>query len=264
MDPYLEHPSLWTSVHSRLIHAVANQLQPLLVPRYIATVEDRVYFEESPQQRQPDLWVQRLTAASARTALAAPALACPVIVETAPLEVHERYVAILDRYQDQRVVTVLEILSPSNKTTGERRDAYLDKQREILASQTHLVEIDLLRRGQHTVAVPANLIEQRGNNRYLICVSRWPQRRRHELYPVSLPERLPCFGIPLTEPDPDVPLDLQAALLQAYWDGRYMLRVRYDAPCDPPLSAEDQAWATQQWHAYKTAYPELFPPEGTP
>src|SRR5439155_19351918 len=47
MDPYLEHPTLWESVHARLIHCMANQLQPLLVPHYVASVEERVYVEET-------------------------------------------------------------------------------------------------------------------------------------------------------------------------------------------------------------------------
>src|SRR5438105_6581042 len=59
MDPYLEHPVLWEAVHARLIIAMANQLQPQLDPRYIASVEERV-FVEGPQRRIPDVWVQKV------------------------------------------------------------------------------------------------------------------------------------------------------------------------------------------------------------
>ena len=58
MDPYLEHPVLWESFHARLIVAVANQLQPRLDPRYVASVEERV-FVEGPQRRIPDVWIQK-------------------------------------------------------------------------------------------------------------------------------------------------------------------------------------------------------------
>jgi hypothetical protein len=75
-----------------------------------------------------------------------------------------------------------------------------------------------------------------------------------------LRERLPCIRLPLAAPDPDVPLDIQAALAQAYWDGRYMLRVRYDAPCEPALTADEQAWANACWASYKADHPDLFPP----
>jgi hypothetical protein len=92
----------------------------------------------------------------------------------------------------------------------------------------------------------------------LISVSRFPNRNRPELYPCRLRERLPCFGVPLVAPDPDVPLDLQAAMDQVYEDGSYMLRVKYDDPCDPPLSDDDNRWAAQLWQEYRRQHPELF------
>ena len=58
MDPYLEHPVLWESVHARLIPALANQLQPRLDPRYVASIEERI-FVEGPQRRIPDVWIQK-------------------------------------------------------------------------------------------------------------------------------------------------------------------------------------------------------------
>jgi hypothetical protein len=93
----------------------------------------------------------------------------------------------------------------------------------------------------------------------LVCVNRWPERKRFEVYPRRLCERLPRIPVPLVQPDPDVPLDIQAALGQVYEDGSYMLRVRYDEPCEPPLAPEDQAWASERWAAYRAAHPELFP-----
>ena len=59
MDPYLEHPVLWEGVHARLIVAIANQLQPLIDPRYVTSIEERVYIE-GPQRRIPDVWIQRV------------------------------------------------------------------------------------------------------------------------------------------------------------------------------------------------------------
>ena len=40
---------------------------------------------------------------------------------------------------------VIEVLSPSNKRSGEDREPYLAKRRELLDESAHLVEIDLLR-----------------------------------------------------------------------------------------------------------------------
>ena len=72
----------------------------------------------------------------------------PVVMQVPELEIHESYVEILNRESEQRIVTV-ELLSPTNKFPGAGQESYLAKQREIRASQTHLVEIDLLRAGQH-------------------------------------------------------------------------------------------------------------------
>jgi hypothetical protein len=264
MDPYLEHPSLWESVHSRLIHSIANHLQPLIVPHYVASVEERVYVEETPQQRVPDVWVQKVREGAGGVALAERPSAAPVILEVAELEVHQHYINILDRYRDFKVITVIELISPSNKDAGPGRDSYVAKQREILGSECHLVEIDLLRRGRHVSSVTAAHLQGLGEYDYLACVNRWPRRKRFELYPCRLREPLRLIDVPLAEPDPAAPLDLQAALEQAYWDGRYMLRVRYDDPCQPPLAPEDQQWAWERWQAYRAAHPELFPPAPAP
>ena len=92
----------------------------------------------------------------------------------------------------------------------------------------------------------------------LVCVNRWPKRNRFELYARKLRERLPCIHVPLAEPDPDIPLDIQTALEQVYEEGRYARRIRYDEPCEPPLSEKDQGWANERWRTYRKARPEFF------
>lgn len=258
MDPYLEHPLLWPGVHVQLMVSLANQLQPLIEPRYVASLEERVYLE-GPQRRVPDLLVKKVRDGSGRLMIAQPAVNTPVVLEVDELEIHERRVEILDLYNNQKLVTLLEVLSPTNKTRGPGRKSYRAKQRETLARNCHLIEIDLLRRGRHVLSIPEWRAQDVRPYDYLICVNRWPDRNRYELYPCQLRSRLPQINVPLAEPDPDVPLDLQAALEKVYSDGRYMWRVRYHDPCEPPLSPEDQAWAQEQWAAYRTAHPELFP-----
>ena len=87
------------------------------------------------------------------------------------------------------------------------------------------MELDLLRRGQHVLSVPERQAQAVAPYDYLICVNRWPNRRKFGLVGCRLRDPLPRIGIPLADPDPDAPLDLQAALEQAYDDGSYMLRV---------------------------------------
>src|SRR5205807_9257716 len=262
IDPYLEHPVLWESVHVRLITAIANQLQPRLDPRYVASVEERV-FVEGPQRRIPDVWVQKTRDGGPPTAVAEPAVDEAVILEVKGLEVRQSRVEILDAYNEMKLVTLIEVVSPTNKAAGPGRKSYRAKQRETLRRDCHLVEIDPLRRGRHVLSIPAWRVQELKPYDYLTCVSRWPARNRYALYPRRLAQRLPRVQIPLSEPDPDVPLDVQEALEQVYSDGRYMRRVRYDEPCQPPLSPVDQQWANERWAVYRAARSDVFP-QGNP
>jgi len=239
MDPYLEHPALWEGFHARFVVTIANLLQPHLDPRYVASVEERVFIE-SPQQRIPDVWIQKTpTIESSSPVITEPAAAVAtdtaIVVEVEELEIRQKRVEILDAYNEMKLVTVIEVLSPTNKRSGPGRESYLAKQHEVLGQDCHLVEIDLLRQGDRVISVPAWKLLDLAPFHYVACVSRWPCRTRFELYPRSLPERLPRIAIPLTSPDPDVPLDVQTAVEQVYLQGRYARRLRYDQPCQPPL-----------------------------
>ena len=66
---------------------------------------------------------------------------------------------------------------------------------------------------------------------------------RYFARPIKMEERLPTIRVPLDPGVPLVPLDLQPLLDRAYDTGRYPRLVRYTAPCDPPLTAEQQVWA---------------------
>ena len=169
------------------------------------------------------------------------------MIRTPPRDVHETYVAVLDRQSGQRVVTVIEALSPANKYAGPGRASYLAKQEELLRGPVHLVEIDLLRAGPHVLAVPEHAARLAAEYDYLVCVNRGAEPRdTFELYPRRLRERLPRLRIPLAGNDPDVVLDLQAVFEKAYEAGSYADRIHYDQPCVPSLRADDQAWADQR------------------
>jgi hypothetical protein len=247
MDPYLEDHQLWTGVHAAFIVYARNHLQPQLRPRYIAAVEERIYVEGPDREMAPDVWVRK-----ARPAVHTPAAAlgeadAPVTVQVPELEVHEAFVTILDRDSGQQVVTVIELVSPSNKYAGPGHVSYREKQRQVLSSEAHLVEIDLLRTGPHVLAVPEWLARSKGPYDYLVSVNRAEGiRDRFELYPRPLAERLPRVRIPLAAGDPDAVLDLQAVLERTYEDGAYRDRIDYSRPCRPPLSGADQAWAMER------------------
>lgn len=225
MDPYLETPRLWSGVHGRMTVYIADALTPRLRPRYVAAIEERVYVEGPDQETRSDVLMGQTI--------------------RAPIEpVHEGYVAILDLHMGQRVVTVIGVLSPTNKYAGPGRESYRAKQREVLAGDVNLVEIDLLRLGPHVLAVPEVAARERGTYDYLTCVNRAEGLRdAYELYPRRLGERLPRIRIPLADGDPDVALDVQAVLAQTYDAGSYRDRIDYIRPCEPPLNPDDRAWA---------------------
>jgi hypothetical protein len=249
MDPYLEHHVLWESVHARLIVAIANQLQPKLDPRYVTSIEERVFIE-GPQRPMPDVWIQKVGDGEGLPPLVENDSDTAVIIEVEDLEINETRVEILDSYNEMKLVALIEVASPSNKAAGPGRESYRAKQQETIGRDCHLIEIDLLRHGRHVLCVPEWRIEFLRPFDALCCVNRWPARNRYELYSRSLRERLPRLKIPLADDDPDAVLDLQAALEQVYVEGRYRRRIRYDQPCEPALSLDDQNWANERIAAF--------------
>jgi hypothetical protein len=242
----LEEPQIWAGIHNRFIVYLADHLQPHLRPRYIAAVNERVWLEGPNREIIPDVWLRRMEAKPSGTAVALADDDAPILVQVEPLEIHEAYVAILDRQSGLRIVTVIEVVSPTNKYAGPGRESYLAKQREILESEAHLVEIDLLRTGPHVLAIPEAKARAKGYYDYLISVNRAADSRAFfELYLRGIRQRLPRIGVPLAAGDPDVKLDIQAVLDQTYEAGSYRERIDYDAPSKPPLSVADEAWARE-------------------
>jgi hypothetical protein len=258
MDPYLEHPVLWEGVHARLIVAIANQLQPKLDPRYITSIEERVFIE-GPQRRIPDVWIQRVRDERGLAPITETDSDTAVIVEVENLEIHQTRVEILDSYNELKLVALIEVVSPANKAAGPGRVSYRAKQKETLARDCHLIEIDLLHHGRHVLAIPEWRVKSFKPFDSLCCVNRWPFRNRFELYPRTLRQRLPRLKIPLADEDPDTTLDLQAALEQVYVEGRYARRIRYDQKCKPRLSPQDQTWANERIATFRSDRPDLFP-----
>jgi hypothetical protein len=137
------------------------------------------------------------------------------------------------------LVTVIEILSPSNKIADSNgRESFMKKRRETLASKVHWVEIDLLRAGVPSMVQPA-----KGVSDYRVVVSKVEDSRRARYWPIHLQQKLPTVGIPLRAPDADAPLDLAAVMHSVYERAAYDLSVDYRVPPDPPLRKTDAKWA---------------------
>jgi hypothetical protein len=251
MDPFLEHPDIFPDFHDRFITHLSEAIQQNLPPPYVAALGRRAWIEVSERFIGPDVQVVRPGRTSADVGEAAVAVASrprmrPLVVRVPHDERSEPLVEIfLGRGSDRRLVTSIEVLSLTNKTRGEHgRDLYLRKQREILDSKVHLVEIDLLRAGEHTTAVPhRRLIQSAGEFAYHVCVHHFDNLEDYFVYPIRLDEPLPEIAVPLLPGDFPVPVDLQAVLHRTYDAGPYRREIDYrqDAP-EPPLNADQQSW----------------------
>jgi len=255
MDPYLENQEIFPDLHDRLNTHLSEFLQSALPAPYYAALGRRVWIEMSHRSVGPDVNIlgprpetPRQEPASA-VAVAPPTARKPKIVRVPHDERRESFVEIfLGQGSAKRLVTTIETLSPANKTPGEHgRDLYLRKQREILGSKVHLVEIDLLRSGEHTTAVPRNLaMAVCGDFDYHVCVHHFDDLEDFFVYPILLEEPLPEIGIPLLPGDPEVPIDLQAVFTRCYDAGPYRRENPYlsGSPV-PPLPEGKTRWASK-------------------
>lgn len=260
MDPFLEDRTIFPDFHDRLIGYLSESLNERLPPPYYTGMGSRVWVEMSRRRVGPDVGVMFPRTASpggwsetagGGTAVVEEVHTEPVVVHVPREEVREPFLEIYARQEDKadRLVTSLEVLSLTNKTPGEHgRDLYLQKQDETLNSKVHLVEIDLLRGGMHTTAVPLDsACDCAGAFDYHVCVHRFEKFDDYFVYPIRLGQKLPHIVVPLLPEDPAVTVDLQAVLDRCYDVGLYARRVLYrDPPPLPPLLPEQSAWIEQK------------------
>jgi hypothetical protein len=245
MDPYLEQH--WGDVHHNLITFAQGMLNEHLPRDLRARVQERVLVE-LPSEDCVDFPHIRVVEHEPR-GQAGTALAASDVTLAEPLEVPflepetQGFLEIVEARPERRVITVLEVLSPSNKYAGPGRELYRQKQRDLAAGCVSLVEIDLLRAGPHVLQVPLAQYPPSYRTAYKVCVHRgW--KASAEIYRVPLRERLPTVRVPLRQTDADVPLDLQALITQVYRHGRYD-DIDYTVAPVPPLEPEDAIWADE-------------------
>lgn len=261
MDPYLERASLWANVHASLITALRDYLTPILRPRYFVSVEERSYFDDpmgvglvsvpdvgvigsfTPQPLQPQ----------PQGGILAPVE--PVEVELKMTdEIRETYLEILDTeaepypYSDRldgpatNVVTLIEILSPWNKSESGGRPKYMSKRSEVIHTKTNLVEIDLLRVGTRVLELADQTYD------YSIIVSPSRTRPRAFIFPFTVRQPIPEFTLPLTEEDAEPTVDLNQILHDLYDRAGYDLRINYRAEPNPPFADADKEWMNDFLH----------------
>jgi hypothetical protein len=266
MNPYLEAPDIWSDFHDALAAAIRADLNISLPAPYYARLQKRpelgVILEAGVSHRIiPDVTVLRrppsIRESGSTWKTGAVVLNQPRTEASAGIEVRvytdpfqHRFVEVRDAEQGHKLITLIEIVSPSNKQPGPDRRAYEAKQEEVLASDANLIELDLLRSGRRLLPYPeleAAVATLEAD--YLVLLNRSALRQGnwmdYTLYPIGLREPLPCLPIPLADQDPDILLDLQVAANRVYREGPYARAIDYSVDPDPPLKEEDTAWVNE-------------------
>lgn len=254
MDPWLE--SRWGDVHTRLCMYSCDELQRQLPAGLKARVEEYLSVDDQSgdgedEERRPRFvpdvhivergpWTPDIGIASNV------AVAEPLLLENDPEaeQVELRYIKIIDTRHGNRVVTAIEFLSPTNKTSNVGRGIFRSKQKMLAGGGANIVEIDLLRVGSWTLSAPERRVPSNPRAPYHVCIQR-NDSLQVELYPISLRTPLPAIRIPLRESDADVVLELQRVFEMAYVNGAYGDDIDYRVEPDPPLEGADRAWADE-------------------
>lgn len=209
MDPYLEDERFWPAFQHQFVHCLFQILLPGLVDRYRARVGQRQYVTEQP-------------------------LFTSVIRE----ERLEEFIEIRQR-GDGKLVTLIDVVSPTNKTDPKGRDAYHEKRQEAKTTSASLVEVDLVLRGEPMLEYSREGLPEWD---YAVTVTRAAQPDRYEIYTSTLQKRLPRFKLPLATDDRDTVLDLQAAFARCYDQGGFANQIDYGKNPPSPLDEGDRRW----------------------
>lgn len=243
MDPFIEMDD-WGDFHNEFILALKHDLVPQLQPKYMVRAERRVYLEttgeELPRYR-PDVTIRQVhEQIPVRSAAATVAQIEPELYESPLAEEHREPYLIIRDLENDEVVTVIEVLSPTNKRKGaDGYREYREKRQEILAQRVNLVEIDLLRGGTRLPTSPP----LREGTDYYVLVHRLGMRPKIEVYQWSLRQAMPAIRLPLAEGDADVAVELQKLFSNLFDVAGYDHPRTYRRELSPPLRKEDETWA---------------------
>lgn len=261
MDPYIEACGLWEDFHDTIVTEIKKALAEVVPDRYTVRSGERTYIVlaapeddlDASIQSQPDVAVllprgadgprraddsrrapeRELESGTPATGIAPVSMRALVTAEH-----RESFIEIRDARPERRLVTTIEVLSPSNKRSGSPGwTRYLRKRQAHLAGHANLVEIDLLRGGER---MPME--DEWPESPYYFLSSRREDAPRCTVWPADFRRPLPGIPVPLAPPDADVELSLQPMVERIYAESRYWRDIDYAAPCRPPLGEEDSAW----------------------
>jgi hypothetical protein len=127
MDPYLEGIH-WTGFHATLGVEIVRQLAPRLRPRYVALPVERTQQGSGVRGQRSEIFdhYNVLSEQQTESSVLLTSIAIPTAIPHLSIEVRDT--------AERRLVTAIEILSPTNKR-GEGREEYLTKRQRLLLQQ---------------------------------------------------------------------------------------------------------------------------------
>ncbi|MBI1913363.1 MAG: DUF4058 family protein [Planctomycetes bacterium] len=252
MDPFIEDRGLWPDFHTKVIGEIERALAAVLPERYFIQTGERAYVvlagtdEKETKPIYPDVGIEksapvgRASASGGALAVAEPVLDTGGVTMRAFIDEHfrENFIEIYEAEPGPRLVTCIEVLSPSNKRSGKKGwKLYLRKRNALLLGKANLVEIDLVRGGRR---MP--MVEPWPKSPYYLLVGRESHVPYCRVWPSYFNQPLPEVPVPLASPDSDLPLALQPMIEAVYERSRYARRLDYSKPLTPPLGPEETAW----------------------
>ena len=242
MDPYLEHHALWPDVHNRLIALISDSIVPQIAPQYYVRLESRAYVVTPEREKfvgRPDVAIAspfgRLPSDSGTKMVTNDADVLEVEIAL-PDEINHHYLEIRST-QTHELITLIEVLSPVNKSDASGRRTYLQKRDEVLLSLTNYIEIDLLRGGE-----PMPLVDTVVSD-YRVLVRRGWVAHYAKLYAFNLPATIPNIPLPLLPDDDEANIPLNELVHDVYTRARFDLQIDYTQPPEPALAQTQAEWA---------------------
>jgi Protein of unknown function (DUF4058) len=247
IDPYIEAQSSWGDFHPSFVTYCRDSLNELLPEGYVAQLGEQLRLVDVTRREGkriiPDVAVlgqeRKPVSRAARSKPVGGTLTLEPVTIRLPrveMEVRDVWIEIL-RLPKKVPVSVIEVLSPTNKT-GDGFWDYQLKRRKTISRKVHLIEFDFLLGGHR---LPMDRALPPGD--YYALVSRAKRRPDCDVYAWTIRDHLPAIPIPLLPPDPDVLLDLGEVFATAYERGRYDRLIDYSKPLTLLRRPADRTWA---------------------
>ena len=240
MNPYLEQRMEWHSFHSLFMSVAAFEIGDQLPDQFFIRIEKELLMRAdlgTTRSIEADIsFVDRDESFGPNETEGVATSTAPECV-TVPLHLDEvedpSTIRIYSR-QDEPAVTVIELLSYSNKE-GDGLRKFVDKRRSIMRSDANYIEIDLLRFG---TGFP---IARRTETDYAVTLSEPVSRQKLGFWPIELRDPLPTIPIPLPNEQP-IDLPLGSVLNSTFQRMRFGKRFYGESP-EPRLREPNKSWA---------------------